>query len=228
MEFEGEAADEAEEFFGDQKQKNPGCYPGLICFVAVCVVLGLFALFLSSNQEQLDSYPPDRSYGGFFGSFEPGEQDLVVPLTPYADTEIDTIGPCAMRLVYDNTPGSVEFATADQHNRAQGCYAAYSVDVDGVYTNWEVYDRPGESIVVRAEPGTHLRGIAFAQCYPPTKEPPPMPGMEPDANPAPAPPLPPTTAQTPVPTVPTSPDDGPAAYGCYTVWRPLPGLAGLG
>lgn len=226
MEFEGEAADEAEELFGDQKQKNPGCYPGLICFVAVCVVLGLFALVLSSGEEQLDSYPPDPSYGGFFGSFEPGEQQLVVPLTPYADTEVDTIGPCAMRLVYDNTPGSVEFATADQHNRRQGCNVAYSVDFNGYYTDWEVYDRPGETIVVRAEPGTHIRGIAFAQCYPPSKEPPLLPEFGQDGgNP---PPSLPSTAGAPVTSDVLYTEQGSAENGCFTVWRPLPGLAGLG
>jgi len=226
MKFEGEAADEAKEFFGDGKQKNSVINTILISLAAFLVLLSMFGFFLVKAQDQLDLYPPDTSYHGFFGSFEPGEQDLVVPLTPYADTEIDTIGPCAMRLVYDNTPGSLEFATADQHNRALGCYAAYSVDVDGVYTEWEVYDRPGESIVVRAEPGTHIRGIAFAQCYPPSKEPPPLPEFGQDGGNTP-PPLPSTTGAPVTSDVPYT-EQGSAENGCFTVWRPLPGLAGLG
>lgn len=194
--------------------KNSGCFVGAVCLAAVCIVLSLFGLILASSQEQFDSYPPNPLHGGSLGSFEPGEQDQVVPLTPYADTEINGVGPCVMNLVYDNTPGTIEFATADPHNRHQGCYMSVSVDFNGSYSEWETYF-PGETIVVRAEPGTHIRGIAFEQCYPPLKDnPPPMESIEPEANPTP-------------PTVPHSPE-APVGYGCFTVWRPLPGLAGQG
>lgn len=219
----------------DDEHKQMGCANDVLWALSALMLclaaLGLFIVYLSSSEAAYDPDDPPMACGydnctpSISGAFSPGDEHLRVPLASEFDTEVNTVGPCALRMVYDNTDGYAEFATADQHNRERGCYLAVSVNQYGYYTDWEVYDHPGESVVVRADLGARLRGVAFMQCYTPTKEPPSMPGMEPDANLAPAPPLPPTTAHTPVPTVPPSRDDGPAAHGCYTVWRPLPGLA---
>ncbi len=166
MEFEGEEVDEAEEFFGDGKQKKSWSLMLTVVYIIIAIC-GLWVVgVLLSAIVQPDEYQPstsDKVAEILSGAFYNGTPNQVI--IPLHEDFNDTYGgeqDCKIDITFNRaTMDSQQFVTAVTHGHR--CRVGYSVDTLGYYEN---YSFPDTRITYVPEEGFPIRHIAFTACRP--------------------------------------------------------------
>lgn len=166
MEFEGTDADEAEEFFGDQKQKKTGSrvLAVLYIIIAFCSLLALGLLFTATVEPA--EYEPTTSdkvadiLSGAFYNSTPNQ--VIIPLHEDFNGTYGGENDCKIDITFNRaTTESVQFVTAVAHGHR--CRVGYSADTLGYYEN---YSYPDTRVTYVPETGFPIRHIAFTACRP--------------------------------------------------------------
>ncbi|MDQ5943582.1 MAG: hypothetical protein QG675_350 [Patescibacteria group bacterium] len=166
MEFEGTEADEAEEFFGDQKQKKTGSVVVLVFYIAIAIfTLLLVGRLLTSTVEPVEYEPTtsdevaDILSDAFYNSTP---NQVIIPLHEDFNGTYGGENDCKIDITFNRaTTESVQFVTAVTHGRR--CRVGYSVDTLGYYEN---YSFPDTRVTYVPETGFPIRHIAFTACRP--------------------------------------------------------------